>query len=150
MSEIKFTDNNGRKNQQHIPTAVAQDTFVNGQAVVVSYDAKGNAIASLPTADTAKGDVKFIANVIDKPELDNKSDYKIEKGEPCRAFTFQKGVTLDISADLVTDETVAIGDTLVPNTSGTYTVSAETDYEVKLKVIKPTTFMGKGFQVIVE
>lgn len=146
MSQIKFQNFSGIKNEQHNPRAVAQSTFKNGQAVVISLDTNGKEIASFPTT-TGMANVLFVDNVIDKPELDNKSDYRVEKGECVRAFEFPKSELLEVSGDLVATTTVVKGDKLIANASGLYEKTTVTTVTSYLEVVAVTTFMGSGYTV---
>ena len=139
MSKIMYANYAGIKNEQHIPDAEAQTDLKNGYVVVKSKK-NGRNIASVPaSADECKGDLWFVWNTIDKPELDNASDFVIKKGEPARIFKFQADYPVYVSKDLVTGE-VAVDKYLVAdeaNAGMLKAVNSADGYAVALLVCEP-------------
>ena len=147
MSKVKFQNYSGIKNAKDNPRAIAKSDLVNGQAVIYSIGTDGKEYATLPTdATTAKTVNHFVWNTIDKPELDNESDFVIKSGEYARIFEFPQGELLDVSADLVVTTTVSTGDVLVPTASGKYIVATagDTGYKFALKM-KEKIFFRSDF-----
>ena len=153
MSKVKFQNYSGIKNAKDNPRAIAASDLKNGQAVIYSIGTDGKEYATLPTdATTAKKAKHFVWNTIDKPELDNESDFVIKSGEFARIFEYPQGEVMDISADLVVTTTVATGDILVAATaSGKYFVALTTDtgYGFGLQVKGKTSFGGAGYDALV-
>ena len=115
MSKIMYANFNGIKNEQHTPDAIAKADLKNGQIVVVGVDEKGHHTAAVPASeDECKGQVGFVWNTIDQPELDNADDYVIKKGRPARVFRFKDGYPVYVSKDLVSGD-ASIGKYLVPD-----------------------------------
>ena len=152
MSIVKFQNYSAIKNEQHTPRAVAGTDMKNGYAVVIKY-VDGKETATVPTAEEAKGDIYFVWNTITTPELDNYDDFVIKKGKPVRAFNFANSVReiVEISGDLVTGTLIAIGDSLVANTTGGYVKATDVSgYKVSLKIIDTNTVGGSGFDCVIE
>jgi len=152
MSKIKFQNYSGIKNEQHNPRAVAQSDLRNGYIVVNGID-NGTEIARVPeTDDDAKGGLYFVWNTIDKPELDNESDFVIKAGDFARIFKFPQDELLEITGDLVTG-TIAKGDLLVADVAANggklrkADPATDTEYAVALEVLELTSFGGKGYTV---
>ena len=152
MSKIKFQNYSGIKNEQHNPRAVAQSDLRNGYIVVNGID-NGTEIARVPeTDDDAKGGLYFVWNTIDKPELDNESDFVIKAGDFARIFKFPQDELLEITGDLVTG-TIAKGDLLVADVAANggklrkADPATDTGYAVALEVLELTSFGGKGYTV---
>lgn len=115
MSKIMYADYAGIKNEQHIPDALAQSDLKNGYVVKLGRDAKGNHTATLPTSeDDCKGELWFVWNTIEKPELDDTDDYVIKKGDPARIFKFKADYPVYVTSSLVSGD-VAIGKYLIPD-----------------------------------
>lgn len=155
MSKIKFQNYSGIKNEQHNPRAVAKSDLKNGYIVVNGIE-DGKEIAKVPETDEeAKGTLYFVWNTIDKPELDNESDFVIKEGDFARIFKFPQDEILEITGDLVTGNIVK-GDLLISDTENKgmlkkANTTSETDpdegYAVALEVLELTTFGGKGYTV---
>jgi hypothetical protein len=152
MSKVKFQNYSGIKNAKDNPRAIATSDLKNGQAVIYSIGTDGKEYATLPTdVTTAKTAKHFVWNTIDKPELDNESDFVIKSGEFARIFEYPQAELMDISADLVVTTTVSTGDILVPTASGKYVTAtaSDTGYGFGLKVKEKTTFSGSGYTALV-
>ena len=153
MSKVKFQNYSGIKNAKDNPRAIAASDLKNGQAVIYSIGTDGKEYATLPTdATTAKTAKHFVWNTIDKPELDNESDFVIKSGEFARIFEYPQGELMDVSADLVVTTTVSTGDILVAATANGKYVTAtagDTGYGFGLKMKEKTTFGGNGYSVLV-
>lgn len=153
MSKVKFQNYSGIKNAKDNPRTIAASDLVNGQAVIYSIGTDGKEYATLPTdATTAKTANHFVWNTIDKPELDNESDFVIESGEYARIFEYPQGELMDVSSDLVVTTTVATGDILVPTASGKYVVATtgDTGYKFGLKVKEKISFRAEfGYTALV-
>lgn len=103
MSKIMYANYAGIKNEHHIPDAIAQSDLKNGYVVVKGVNEKGQHTATVPsTADECKGELWFVWNTIDKPELDNQADFVIRKGDYGRIFKFMKDYPVYVSKDLIT------------------------------------------------
>ncbi|NMA23768.1 MAG: hypothetical protein GX938_09725 [Spirochaetales bacterium] len=106
-------------------------------------------------------------NIVDKPEIRNYADYKVEAGEDIRAFKLDNhvGEIVELSGDLV------IADDVDPIVAGTYLVPTNqeddandeqmlwksvydaSDYAIYLEVLEVTNFglftidnNGKGYE----
>ena len=113
MSKIMYANYAGIKNEQHIPDAVAQSDLKNGYVVVKGVDEKGKHTATVPAnATECKGELWFVWNTVDKPELDNESDYVIKKGDFARIFKFKADYPVYVSSDLVSGA-VTVGKYLI-------------------------------------
>ena len=153
MSKVKFQNYSGIKNAKDNPRAIAASDLKNGMAVIYSIGTDGKEYATLPTdATTAKTAKHFVWNTIDKPELDNESDFVIKSGEFARIFEYPQGELMDVSSDLVITTTVSTGDILVAATAnGAYVkaTASDTGYEFGLKVKEATTYGSKGYTALV-
>ena len=140
MSKIMYANYAGIKNEQHIPDAVAQSDLKNGYVVVKGVGSKGEHNATVPsTADECKGKLWFVWNTIDKPELDNSSDYVIKKGDFARIFKFKEDYPVYVSKDLITGD-VAKGKYLVADESNggmVKVVDTADGYSIALLVTEP-------------
>lgn len=140
MSKIMYANYAGIKNEQHIPDAVAQSDLKNGYVVVKGVDAKGKHTATVPaSADDCKGELWFVWNTIDKPELDNYNDFVIKAGDFARIFKLKADYPVYVSKDLI-DGDIAIGKYLVAdeaNAGKLKVVDAATGYAVALLVTEP-------------
>lgn len=140
MSKIMYANYAGIKNEQHTPDAVAQSDLKNGYVVVRGVDAKGKHIATLPASETeCKGELYFVWNVIDKPELDSDSDYVIKKGEFARIFKFKADYPVLVTKDLITN-TIASEKYLVADEVNFGKLKAVSDiegYAVALQITEP-------------
>lgn len=142
MSKIMYANYAGIKNEQHIPDAVAQSDLKNGYVVVKGVDEKGRRTATVPAnATECKGDLWFVWNTVDKPELDNESDFVIKEGEFARIFKFKADYPVYVSKDLITGE-VKPGKYLVADETNAGMVKVADDatgYAVALLVTEPMT-----------
>ena len=140
MSKIMYANYAGIKNEQHIPDAVAQSDLKNGFVVIKGIDEKGKHTAALPaSADECKGELWFVWNTIDKPELDNASDFVIKEGDFARIFKFKADYPVYVSKDLIDGE-VAVGKYLVADEAnfGALKVADDiADYAIALVVTEP-------------
>lgn len=140
MSKIMYANFAGIKNEQHIPDAVAQSDLKNGYVVVKGVDAKGKHTATLPAdIDDCKGELWFVWNTIDKPEIDNEADFVIKKGDFARIFKFNADYPVYVSKDLISGD-VATGKYLVAddaNAGKVKVVEDATGYTVALLVTEP-------------
>lgn len=113
MSRIMYANYAGIKNEQHIPDAVAQSDLKNGYVVIRGTDKNGKHTASVPSdADECKKELWFVWNTVDKPELDNESDFVIKKGDFARIFKFKADYPVYVSKDLVSG-TASVGKYLI-------------------------------------
>lgn len=140
MSKIMYANFAGIKNEQHIPDAVAQSDLKNGYVVVKGVDAKGKHTATLPAnINDCKGELWFVWNTIDKPELDSDSDFVIKKGDFARIFKFKADYPVYVSKDLISGD-VAIGKYLIADDANAGKVKVTdnaTGYTVALLVTEP-------------
>ncbi|APJ11032.1 hypothetical protein [Bacillus safensis] len=152
---FKFGTIGAFKQVRNNPRCKATKDLVPGY-VVVPDDSTG--LAPTPSsAAAAKGDVYVVGNIIDKPEIRNKADFKVLKNEFVRAFRLADciGLPIELSQDTVADfENIVKNDVLVPaaDGSGKWVKSDGTDdeYKVKLKVLENTTFGGNGLYLTVQ
>lgn len=140
------------KQVRNNPRCEAEVDLMAGMAVTLDEATKK---ASLPTAITAKGELWIVSNIIDKPEIRNKEDFKVLKGEPVRADLLVDAKELPIELDyrvIATDyATVKIGDKLIANADGKWEVSADvTGYKIYLEVVEKSNFGDKGVMAIVK
>jgi hypothetical protein len=142
MSKIMYANYAAIKNEQHIPDAVAQSDLKNGYVVVKGVDEKGKHTATVPGNETeCKGELWFVWNTVDKPELDNESDFVIKKDDFARIFKFKADYPIYVSKDLITGE-VKPGKYLVADETkaGMLKIAdAATGYKVALLVTEPLT-----------
>lgn len=140
MSKIMYANYAGIKNEHHIPDAVAQSDLKNGYVVVKGTDDKGKHTATVPASATdCKGELWFVWNTVDKPELDNESDFVIKEGDFARIFKFKADYPVYVSKDLITGD-VAIGKYLVADDANAGMVKVADDaigYAVALLVTEP-------------
>lgn len=140
MSKIMYANYAGIKNEQHIPDAIAQSDLKNGYVVVKGVDENGKHTATVPaSADECAGELWFVWNTVDKPELDNESDFVIKKGDFARIFKFKADYPVYVSKDLITGD-VAIGKYLVADDANAGMVKVTEDatgYMVSLLVTEP-------------
>lgn len=156
---FKFGTIGAFKQVRNNPRCKAVQDLLDGQ-VVLPNDATGN--APVPTTvDEAKGDVYVVGNIIDKPEIRNKVDFKVLTGEYVLAFRLADVIGLPIEIDhlvVSTDyATLTKGDKLVAagNGSGKWvkadgtTVNAD-EYAVYLEVLEKSSFGDKGLYCAVK
>lgn len=152
---FKFVTIGAFKQVRNNPRCKALVDLVPG-LVVVPNESTGNAFTP-GTASSAKGDVYVVGNIIDQPEIRNKDDFKILKGEPVRAFRLADavGLPIELSADTVVDyDALVVNDVLVPSSdkSGKWVKAGNdvAEYKVSLKILEKTTFGGKGLYLTVQ
>jgi|SRR5690625_539453 len=138
------------KQARNNPRTKVQDDTLNGQ--VLKLD-EVNGVATFPTADEVNnGDLYVAFNIVDKPEIRNTNDFKIEAGEYVRAFYLKDLAELPVqvghkvlSGDYAD---IAVGDTLVPEADTGNWVKlddgSEGEFAVSLEVIEKTTFADQG------
>lgn len=146
---LKFREIGTYKTAQNSGYTTCAAKLKNGYGVVVNESTK---ISTLPTADTAKGDVWIVMNKIDKPEIHEPNDYAIEVGENPRLFRVKSldGRVIDMDTDAVTTEyaSLSVGDTLTFGTDGKLVKNGTlTDYSTYFEVIEKTEFGGEGLAV---
>ena len=151
MSKIKFQNYSGIKNEQHNPRAVAKTDLKNGYIVLNAVEDGKEVARVVSSADEAKGDIYFVWNTIDTPELKNEADFVIKAGKFARIFSFPQGEVLEVTGDLVTGDVIK-GDVLIADEAngGKLRKAVEvTDasYTVALEILEVTTFGGKGYTV---
>ncbi|KIN51932.1 hypothetical protein [Bacillus subtilis] len=152
---FKFGTIGAFKQVRNNPRCKATKDLVPG-LVVLPDDSIG--LAPTPAdATAAKGDIYVVGNIIDKPEVRNKADFKVLKDEYVRAFrvTDLADLPVELSQDTVQGfDALIVGDVIVPAGDGTgqWTKAGEdvADYKVKLKVLEKTTFGGKGLYLKVQ
>lgn len=124
--------------------------------VVIPNDATKKAQAP-STPELAKGDVWVIGNIVDKPEVASKADFKVLNGEYALAFLLSdlKDLPVELDAAVIKGDyaTLAKGDKLVATADGTgkwekggATVA---EYKVALEIVEKSTFGGKGIYAVV-
>ena len=151
---FKFGTIGAFKQVRNNPRCKAAQDLLDGQ-VVIPNDATGVALTPA-NAGEAQGDVWVVGNLIDKPEIRNKADFKVLNGEHVRAFRLSdvKHLPIELCHRVVTGyDAVVKGDVLVPaaNGSGNWVKTADASaYEVSLKVIELSTFGDKGVYVNVQ
>lgn len=147
---LKFREIGTYKNAVNIGYCTADVVLKNGN--VVTYD-RATKKAALPTEDTAKAaGLAIVMNTIDKPEILEPNDFKIEKGENPRLFALfsLKDRIIDMDMDQVkgTYSTINVGDALVANTEGKLeVVSAATGYAEYFEVVEKTSYNTEGLAV---
>lgn len=146
------------KQVRNNPRCKAVTELLNGLAVKLDEANKTVAVPAA-AADAQAGDIYVAFNIVDKPEVRNTNDFKIEADEYVRAFRLADLVDLPVLLGekvLSTSySTIAKGDVLVPEAAtgkwivadGTTIVS--TDYAIGLEVVDKNTFAEKGLEVIV-
>ena len=151
MSKIKFQNYSGIKNEQHNPRTIAKTDLKNGYTVLNATEDGKEVAKVVSTADEAKGELYFVWNTIDTPELDNEADFVIKSGKFARIFRYPQGEVLEVTGDLVTGDVIK-GDILIADevNGGKLRKAVEvtdTGYAVALEVLEVTTFGGKGYTV---
>jgi hypothetical protein len=155
---FKFGTIGAFKQVRNNPRCKATQDLVAGLAVLPNDATK---LAPTPaTADEAKGDVYFTGNIIDKPEIRNKADFKIEAGEFVLGFKASDAddLPVELSHDTVVGyDALVKGDVLVVAGDGTGkwvkadgTTIVAADYKVTLEVLEKTTFGDKGIYATVK
>ena len=155
---FKFGTIGAFKQVRNNPRCKATQDLVAGLAVLPN---DGTGLAPTPaTADEAKGDVYIVGNIIDKPEIRNKADFKIEAGEFVLGFLASDAAELpvELSHDTVVGyDTLVKGDVLVAAGDGTGkwikadgTTVVDADYKVSLVVREKTSFGDKGIYATVK
>ncbi|MCI3196938.1 hypothetical protein GXP75_14885 [Bacillus sp. HU-1818] len=152
---FKFGTIGAYKQVRNNPRCKASVELVPGLAVIPN-ESSGNAFPP-GASSSAKGDVYVVGNIIDKPEIRNKVDFKVLKGEYVLAFRLADatGLPIELSSDVVVDyDLLAKDDVLVSaaDKSGKWIKAGDdvAEYKVTLKVLEKTTFGGKGLYVTVQ
>lgn len=138
------------KQVRNNPRCVAKADLLAGMAVTID---EAEREAKLPTTDTAKGDLWIVSNIIDKPEIRNKDDFKINSGEYVRAdlLADARELLIELDSSVIKDTSVEVGDTLVANSNGKWEVKADiAGYKIYLEVIELSTFGGSGVVALVK
>lgn len=147
---LKFREIGTYKNAVNIGYTTCAAELHNGMVVTVNKAAK---ICALPTDDTAvKPGLAIVLNTIDKPEILEPNEFKIEVGENPRLFVLEslKGRILDMDMDQVTTAigNINVGDALVAGTDGKLVkVEDPKNYAEYFKVTEKTAFGGTGIAV---
>lgn len=144
---FSFYDTNfiGKANHPEIKATV--DTY-NGYQFKLDDD---TAVANATADDIKSGEIYFMYNIIDKPEIENTEDYYVKSNEYIRAFRLKDfaGLSFNFTGDLVTDTytNVKVGDKLVGRSVADTTDPMKwkvaedvTGYSVYLEVMKKTTY----------
>ncbi|AEK88420.1 hypothetical protein BAXH7_01282 [Bacillus amyloliquefaciens XH7] len=99
----------------------------------------------------------MVGNIIDKPEIRDKADFKVLKGEYVLAFNLAdlKGLPIELSSDVVVDyDALVKDDVLVPaaDKTGKWVKAGDdvAEFKVSLKVLEKNTFGGKGLYLTVQ
>lgn len=156
---FKYATLGGLKHEKNNPRTKATKQLLNGM-VVLPDDATGNA-PTPSSADEAKKAEHVVNNIIDKPEIRNLADFKIEAGEYVHADQLPAvdGLLVQIDEKVVSDaySSLAVDDVLVSaadgsgkwvKADGTTVIAGE--YKVNLVVKEKTTYGGNGFDVLVK
>ena len=174
MGLFKFQNYSAIKNAQDNPRVKAVVDTVNGNVFTIGDNVNVGGVnvkeaqVLFEDAEAAQaGNIWVMNNIVDKPEIRNYADYKVEAGEDIRAFKLdsQIGEIVELSGDLV------IADDVDPIVAGTYLVPTNqdddaddeqmlwksvydaSDYAIYLEVLEVTTFglftidnSGKGYE----
>ncbi len=144
---------------QHVknnPRTKAQSDLLKGQVVVVD-EVAGTAKAPATTSE-AEGAFHVVNNIIDKPEVRNSADFKVERDEYVKAdfLTDANHLLAELSDDVLVDaySGLAQNDVLVPagDGSGNWVFADGTNivasnYKVNLSIVEKTTLGGNGLLV---
>ena len=132
---------------------VTKDSFPG--EVVIPNDATG--LAEAPSAaGEAQGEVYVLTNIIDKPEIGNKVDFKVKKDEFAHASNLAdlKDLPVELNYQVVKDDytSVAKGDVLVPaaDGSGLWVKGDAANFKVSLEVLEKSAFGNKGLYCTVK
>lgn len=147
LGGLKFARNN--------PRTKATQELLNGM-VVLPNDVTGEAPTPAVAAD-AQGEVYVVNNIIDKPEIRNLADFKIEIGEYVHADLVSAVAELPVDIDESVVSTayasVVVNDVLAPTADGSGkwvkadgTTVVASNFKVNLVVIEKTTFGGNGLK----
>lgn len=140
------------KQARNNPRNKAEVELKNGQVVVMDDI---NNLAKLPTAEQATGaDLWVTFNIVDKPEIRNTNEFKIDAGEYVRAFYLAdlKGLPVLFGHQVLTTAygDIAKGDKLVANAEGKLEKTDEVDgYAVYFEVVDKNGFADQGLEAIV-
>lgn len=156
---FKYGTLGGLRNAKDNPRTKAVQELFNGM-VVIPDDVTGEAPVPATAAD-AKGEVYVVNNIVDKPEIRNSTDFKIEAGEFVHADLVSAVAELPVQIDesvLVTAYAdVAVNDILVASGDGSGkwvkadgTAIIAADYRVNLVVTKKTAFGQNGLDAKVK
>src|SRR5699024_2601848 len=130
----------------------AKGVLTNVQVVVLNEVAQE---ANLTAAGDVEGKELHVAfNIVDKPEIRNTNDFKIEEGEFVRAFRLADLVGLPVLvghgvlADDLAD--VAKGDILVAEAdTGNWVKGSDATNAIQLEVVEKNMFADGGVEAIV-
>ncbi|MGV2885477.1 hypothetical protein [Paenibacillus taichungensis] len=153
---FKFGTIGAFKQVRNNPVGKATSILLDGMTVIPDRIKKESPVPATPTE--AKGDVYVAGNIIDKPEIRNKRDFKIEIGEPVRSFRLADAVGLPVEIDyrILKDnfEDITVKDFLVSTNvaddgldAGKWkkvTDAEAKEYKVSLHVIEKTSYGDKG------
>lgn len=150
---FSFYDTNFLSKPNHPEIVATVDTYNGYQFKLSDSTAVPNA-----NADDVKAEETYImCNIIDKPDLENTSDYYVVAGEYIRAYRAKDlaDLSFNMSSELVTDtySGVSAGDFLVGRSTADTTdtmkwnvIADVTGYSVYLEVLKKTTFGAFTYQ----
>ncbi len=144
---------------QHVknnPRTKAQSDLMVGQAVLV--DEVAGTATTPSTATEAQGAIHVVNNIVDKPEVRNSADFKVEQGEYVKAdfLTDADNLLAELDETVLVDDysTLAVNDVLVPagDSSGNWVKADGTsiiaaDYKVNFEIVEKTTLGGNGLLV---
>ena len=126
---------------------VTKDSFPG--EVVIPNDATG--LAKAPGNDgEAQGEVYVLTNIIDKPEIGNKIDFKVKEGEFAHSSNLAdlKDLPVELNYQVLKDDyaSVAKGDVLVPaaDGSGKWVKGDAGSFKVSLEVLEKSAYGNKG------
>ncbi|MBE7897195.1 hypothetical protein G7L40_00525 [Paenibacillus polymyxa] len=154
---FKFGTIGAYKQVRNNPRGKAKSVLLDGMTVIPDRILNESPVPATPAQ--AKGDVYVAGNIIDKPEIRNSKDFKIEIGEYVRSFRLSDlaGLPVELDYRIVKDayQDVNVKDVLVSTNvaddgvdAGKWkkvTIAEAADYKVKLLVIEKTSFGDKGF-----
>lgn len=144
---FKFGTIGAYKQVRNNPRCVAQSDMLDGMVILINDEALE---ASVPGEDGVTTAAWIVGNIIDKPEVLNKADFKVLEGEHVRAFYLPdlKEMPIEICNRVVTDyDAVEVDDILVAGEDGKWVVTDDaTGYAVSLHVQAITTYGDYGFR----
>lgn len=150
---FSFYDTNFMDKPNHPEIVATLDTY-NGYQFKLSGD---TAVPNATADDVKAAETYIMLNIIDKPDLDNTSDYYVTAGEYIRAYRTKDlaDLSFNMSSELATDtySTVSVGDTFVGRSTADTTdtmkwkkVASVAGYSVYLEVLKKTTYGAFTYQ----
>ena len=155
---FNFSTIGAYKQVRNNPRCKVNAELQNGMVVLLDEVNKQAAVPASAT-DAQGEDVYVVFNIIDKPEIRNTEDFKIEAGEYVRAFYMKDLNELPVllSEHVLADyANTSVGDVLVPAGDGTGkwvvpdgTTIIAADYAVNLEVVEKNSFGGNGIKAIV-